>query len=104
MSTTTRDKERTMKLIERLIEVAPDPVMRTRAEKMLKRMTLPMAEVLAHIPGDTVIARAKHLGVTRQSYYGWLNGTSRPHAKMAKKISAITGYDANEIRGRWEDA
>lgn len=54
--------------------------------------------ILDMIPG-TPLERAKKLGVSRQSYYGWLWGRQRPDGKQAKKIARLTGVPVNEIRG-----
>jgi transcriptional regulator with XRE-family HTH domain len=88
-----------LKLIERLIEAAPDPNVRLRAMRIRSRIRLPMAQVLAKVPGKTVKERAKLVGVTRQAWYQWLDGTARPNAARAIRLSKITGIPADAIRG-----
>jgi DNA-binding XRE family transcriptional regulator len=58
-----------------------------------------MAQVLAKVPGKTVKAKAKLVGVTRQAWYQWLDRTARPNATRARQLAKITGYSAEEIRG-----
>ena len=64
------------------------------------RQQVPMATILAKVPGDTLTQRAKRLKVTRQTYYDWLNEKSRPNPQLAKKLAKITGFSIKEIRGR----
>lgn len=93
--------ERARKLLERLIKIAPDPLMRKRALKMHYRMkAMPLYEVLAKVEGNSVIEKAGKIGVTRQAYYDWLRGHSRPSLKHARVLAKITGYDVDAIRGR----
>ena len=97
---TERQKE-ALRLIERVIELRPDVGTTKYALKMRERLKLPMSVVLAKLyPDLTVNERAEKLGVTRQAYYGWLNGVSRPNVKISKKIAAATGFDAAAIRGK----
>ena len=95
-----RQKE-ALKLIERVIELEPDLGTMQYALKMRERLKLPMSVVLAKLyPELTVNEKAEKLGVTRQAYYGWINGISRPNLKAAKKIAAMTGFDLADIRGK----
>lgn len=98
-----RQKE-ALKLVERLIALDTDVGTKQYALKMRERLKLPMSAVLEKLdkafPELTVEERAEKLGVTRQAYYGWLNGISRPNAKVSKKLAAITGMDAAAIRGK----
>ena len=95
-----RQKE-ALKLVERLIVLSPDVGTLQYARKMREKLKLPMSVVLENLyPEMSVIEKAEKLGVTRQAYYGWLNGLSRPNAKLSKKMAALTGYDAADIRGK----
>jgi len=90
-----------LKLVERLIALEPDMGTMQYARKMRERLRLPMSVVLEKLyPDLSVVEKAEKLGVTRQAYYGWLGGMARPNAKMAKKLANLTGFDANEIRGK----
>ena len=74
----------------------------SRAAMKVERLLVatPMAIILDQVrPGDTVVAKAKALGVSRQTYYYWLNGTTRPTKKLAKKIAGLTDFTVEEIRG-----
>lgn len=86
-------------LAEQLIELSADNYTKRAAERLLSSLHLsPMAHILARVPGESVSARARLLGVSRQTYYGWLNGRWRPNIQQAKKIAEVTGIPAGEIR------
>lgn len=77
-----------------------DPLVNATAQKLLDRMRmLPMADVLAKVPGETWVAKAKTVGVTRVTLHGWLTGRCRPYPQQAQKLAEITGFDAAAIRG-----
>jgi DNA-binding XRE family transcriptional regulator len=98
-----RQKE-ALRLVERLIELEPDVGTLQYACKMRERLKLPMSVVLDKLqqlyPELTVMDTAAKLGVSRQAYYGWVNGLARPNAKIAKKLAAMTGFDAADIKGK----
>lgn len=95
-----RQKE-ALKLVERLIALGPDMGTVQYARKMRERLKLPMSVVLERLyPELSVVEKAEKLGVTRQAYYGWINGISRPNMKLAKKMATLTGYEAADIRGK----
>jgi transcriptional regulator with XRE-family HTH domain len=70
------------------------------AAQIRDRIKVPMPEVLARVPGSTFVEKAAFCGVSRQAYYAWLHGNSRPTGKQAERIAYITGYDVEEIRGK----
>jgi len=90
-----------LKLVERLIALEPDMGTMQYARKMRERLRLPMSVVLEKLyPDMSVVEKAEKLGVTRQAYYSWLNGLSRPSFKLSKKMAALTGFEAADIRGK----
>lgn len=64
-----------------------------------RRASLPMELILSCVPGETIMDKAKRLGVSRQTLYGWLNGAT-PNRKLAAKLMRTTGLSADDIR-RW---
>jgi len=95
-----RQKE-ALKLVEALIKLEPDLGTMQYARKMRERLKLPMSVVLAHLyPDMSIVDKSEKLGVTRQAYYGWINGISRPNTRLSKKIAALTGFDWEDIRGK----
>jgi hypothetical protein len=83
-----------------LDEGAADHVLRNLERLQARLQLVPMADILAKLPDDTVTARAKRLGITRQAYYDWVNGKSRPNIKQARRLQKLTGFTVQEIRGR----
>jgi transcriptional regulator with XRE-family HTH domain len=96
--TTTREA---LRLVKTLGKISPDDSVSRAIEKVQRLLTaVPMAAVLDQIrPGEPVAAKAKALGVSRQTYYYWLQGVTRPNKKMAKKLASLTDFSAEEIRG-----
>jgi DNA invertase Pin-like site-specific DNA recombinase len=85
--------------LDTLIKRTRDPALKRRAAKLRDKLAQrPMPEILNLVPGETVIAKAKACGVSRQTFYTWLNG-SVPHPKQAARLAKITGISIAEIRG-----
>lgn len=90
-----RDAESLLKKSQRF-----DPLVAASVQKALDRIKmLPMSEIVDKIPGKDATAKAKLLGVTRETIYGWLNGRCRPYPQQALRLSELTGFSADEIRG-----
>jgi transcriptional regulator with XRE-family HTH domain len=84
-----------------LAKLAPD-ASTARAIEKVKRLlnVVPMSVVLDLVlPGEPIAAKAKAIGVSRQTVYYWLDGVSRPNIKQAQKLAKLTGYAVDEIRG-----
>jgi transcriptional regulator with XRE-family HTH domain len=85
--------------LETLIKRTQDATLKRRARELRDRLSQrPMSEILNLVPGETVIAKAKICGVSRQTFYTWLNG-SIPHPKQAARLAKVTGVSIAEIRG-----
>jgi hypothetical protein len=98
-----RRNEKALKLTKQLIELGGDIGLLRRVENIQRRLTVPMADVIAKLPGKSHSSNCRMLGVSRSSYYDWLSGESRPSRAMAKKLSKITGFSVGEIRGLSDD-
>lgn len=93
--------DRALKLVARLAKLgAYDEGVLARTREIGQRIKLPMTEVLDRVEGATIAQKCARIGVTRQSFYLWTRGMSRPGAKQAKRLAHLTGYDADEIQGR----
>lgn len=67
--------------------------------KLLHRMELlPMASILERVPGETVTDKAHRVGISRQTYYYWLQGRSRPSLEVAERLAKLTGIPLRSIR------
>ena len=89
-----------LQMIDFLIkENRDDPGVVHALNQVRDRIKLPMVDILRKIPGGNVRERAALCGVSKQAYYQWLNGTSRPNPEQAERIAKLTGYSARAIRG-----
>jgi DNA-binding XRE family transcriptional regulator len=98
MDQSTERAGKALRLVERLLKLSDDEGLRLRALQIRRRLQLPMSEILAKVKGDTVAEKIKLIGVSRQAYYKWVNGQSRPSGKIAKRLSELTGYSLEDIR------
>lgn len=100
---TTAETERAIRLAERLIKLDTSPSLTRHAERIRQRLSaMPMRHIVMKVPGETIVAKARILGVTRQTIYYWLREETRPDPEQAKKLSRLTGINADVIRGRNE--
>lgn len=91
--------------LDQLAVLLSDPSLAQRAQKVRERIRgqicmLPMDKILAKVPGDTIAARARACGISRETYYAWEQGRNRPRLRLAKRLAAITGYSLTQIRGQ----
>lgn len=57
-----------------------------------------LKEILSGIaPGESHLARARKIGISRQTLYDWMSGKSRPSFRKAKRLSQLTGIPARDI-------
>jgi DNA-binding XRE family transcriptional regulator len=69
-----------------------------KAVKLLQRMeSIPMSYVLSKVPGATIVDRSEALGVSRQTYYFWMQGRSRPSLPQAERLAELTGITVEDI-------
>lgn len=93
-------RNRALKTIDGLCQLELGKDVIESLQEARQRLALPLAEVLDKVWGDTVVERCKRIGIARQTYYQWLRGVARPNPEQAKKLAELTGYSADEIRGR----
>ena len=101
MSRPRDDQTEDRRLLKELAKSA-DAHIAARAEKLLLRTRLPMHLVIDKVPGDTLEAKARTIGVTRQTLWYWQTGETRPNKRWARKLATLIGdiYTVDEIRGR----
>jgi transcriptional regulator with XRE-family HTH domain len=88
-------------LTERLIKLTKgDSIATAEALALRDQIRMPLSKVLQLVPGHNVSEKCRKLGISRQTYYGWMNGRSRPNHKFANRLAKLTGLRAAEIRGR----
>jgi hypothetical protein len=62
------------------------------------KLRYPMADIIAKVPGETIVGKAQAIGVSRQTLYVWQRETARPNGEQARVISKLTGIPAAQIR------
>ena len=88
-------------LAERLIKLTKDDhIASSEAMALRDQIRMPLVRVLQLVPGHDVTEKCRKIGISRQTWYGWLNGRSRPNHKYANRLAKLTGLRASEIRGR----
>lgn len=65
---------------------------------VVHKLRHPMADILAKVPGETIVGKAQAIGVSRQTLYVWQRETARPNGEQARVISKLTGVPAAQIR------
>ena len=94
------NRAKALELVDKIMALAPeDQGLRQRALQIRDRFVLPIQEVLDRVPGRFVVDKAASVGVSRQSFYAWLHGISRPSLRQAKQLAKLTGYSVDDIRG-----
>lgn len=86
-----------LKLARRLMKGSNDEGLVALATQIQDRLRRPMTDILKKVPGKTVADKARLCEVSRQAYYNWIRGLSRPTGKQAEKISLLTGIPVDDI-------
>ena len=58
---------------------------------------VPMSYILNKVPGETIMEKAEAVGVSRQTYYYWIHGRSRPSPQQAERLAELTGVPMADI-------
>jgi DNA-binding XRE family transcriptional regulator len=80
------------------VQKAPLPALANDLRAVEHKLRHPMAAILAKVPGDTLAARARAIGVSRQTMYVWAQEKFRPSTEQATIIADLTGVPIDEIR------
>jgi DNA-binding XRE family transcriptional regulator len=93
------ENEIAIRAIERAMAKLTDQGAILRLMQAREALMLPMVDVLDRVKGETVAQKAKACGVSRQAFYAWLRGVSRPNKKQARRVAKLTGYKWEDISG-----
>ena len=85
------------KALNNAIAVAPLPALAVDLMAVWHKFRYPMAAILAKVPGDTLAARARAIGVSRQTMYVWAQERFRPSSVQAAIIAKLTGVPTAQI-------
>jgi DNA-binding XRE family transcriptional regulator len=80
------------------VQKATLPALANDLRAVEHKLNHPMADILAKVPGDTLAARARAIGVSRQTMYVWAQEKFRPSTDQARIIADLTGVPIDEIR------
>jgi DNA-binding XRE family transcriptional regulator len=80
------------------VQKAPLPALANDLRAVEHKLNHPMAAILAKVPGDTLAARARAIGVSRQTMYVWAQEKFRPSTEQATIIAELTGVPIDDIR------
>lgn len=89
-----------IKLAERLMAADGDAGLLLLADRIKARLKKPMSEIIAKIPGKTMVAKAQAAQVSRQNLYAWQRGVYRPTGSQAEHLAKLTGISVVTITGR----
>ena len=91
------DVNRTKELVK--LEQAAENILNIVRD--MRRMELvPMSYVMSKVPGETIVEKMAKIGVSRQTYYYWMQGRSRPSQRQADRLAELTGIPAVDISAR----
>ena len=86
------------RVLEFAVKQAPLPALASDLRAVAHKLNHPMADILAKVPGDTLAARARAIGVSRQTMYVWAQEKFRPSTEQATIIANLTGVPIDDIR------
>ena len=69
--------------------------------KRLVRPPMTMEDVLDLVPGDTITAKVKRIGISRTGYYGLLAGTASRQKKTLKLLVDASGVPESIVKEIW---
>jgi hypothetical protein len=87
-------------LLNRALALEANVNIRNAIVSVIDRIRLPMSTILARVPGVSAAARARALGISRQTYYAWMREENRPLTKAADLVAEYTDIPANLVSAR----
>jgi DNA-binding XRE family transcriptional regulator len=87
----------TLESLDGIIATLTLAPLKRELQAVAHKLRFPMADILAKVPGDNLTARARKIGVSRQTLYVWAEERFRPTARQAKTIAKLTGVPIEQI-------
>jgi DNA-binding XRE family transcriptional regulator len=91
------DHTQQLETLETLVAAIDHETIKRDLNAVAHKLRYPMVDILASVPGDGVIAKAKAIGVSRQMLYVWMDEKARPNAAQARKIAKLTDIPTDHI-------
>jgi hypothetical protein len=88
-------------VVQELRRTTDDPHTLMAAVRLRDRLRQPsLATILESrvLPGETITAKCHALGIARQTYYSWAQGTRRPSYEQAVRLAETTGIMLADVR------
>jgi DNA-binding XRE family transcriptional regulator len=103
------DRQTTIDNLDSIIGMVALAPLKHALRGVAHKLRYPMADILAKVPGETLSARARKIGVSRQTLYVWAEEKFRPTPRQAKVIAKLTGVPVEHIVDdgfveNWNDA
>lgn len=92
-----------LRQIKQLSDAIPSPRWKRVLDELYVHMRLPMQDVLAKVPGESVGDKVAAIGVSRTAYHEWMRESFRPNRFQAAKLAELTGFSAEAIHGQTEE-
>ena len=99
----------TLETLDGVIATLSLAPLKRELQAVAHKLRYPMADILAKVPGDNLTARARKIGVSRQTMYVWAEERFRPTLRQARTIAKLTGVPVEQIVDDgfvegWDDA
>jgi DNA-binding MarR family transcriptional regulator/DNA-binding XRE family transcriptional regulator len=91
------DRQEMLDMLDSIIEQIDAEPLKRQLKAAAHKIRFPMQDILAKVPGDTLSARARQIGVSRQTMYVWASERFRPTMPQAEVISRLTGVPVAHI-------
>ena len=92
-------RQKQLDQVAKLLSLDLSDEVRLAIERAGFKIALTMADILEQVPGESVSARCRNLGIARWTYYRWKDRAARPKRTQATRLSELTGYSVEEILG-----
>lgn len=86
-----------LQLVNRLVAIASTKEIKLMALQVRDRIRMPMENILRKVPGSTATEKSARVGVSRETWYSWKRGESRPNSVQAKRLAELTKISINRI-------
>jgi transcriptional regulator with XRE-family HTH domain len=87
-------------LVKELRRTTDDPHTFQAAIRLRDRLRQPTLAVILNtkVAGESIAAKCRTLGISRQTYYTWAQGVRRPSFEQALRLAEVTGIMVADVR------
>lgn len=98
---TREDLAKAVSLADEILQRATPRTKLHRVATQLRQFLeppLPMPEILAKVPGDSIAAKCRTLEISRQAFYDLQKEETRPNNVTTARLMELTGLADRQIR------